>query len=70
MTSKRPKSINPSRVQNYWYRQGVIKYFFVLFLLGFGFRIITINQLDVGPGNIQEKAGTLPVRLKEFSKIK
>jgi len=56
MTSRRPKSTTPSRVQNYWYRQGVIKYFFVLFLLGFGFRIITINQLNAGPISLQEKA--------------
>ncbi|RUM76887.1 MAG: penicillin-binding protein 2, partial [Candidatus Thioglobus sp.] len=56
MTSKQPKSITPSRVQNYWYRQDVIKYFFVLFLLGFGFRIITINQLHAGSDSIQEKA--------------
>jgi len=56
MTSKQPKPITLSRVQNYWYRQGMIKYFFALFLLGFGFRIITINQLDTGSSNIQEKA--------------
>jgi cell division protein FtsI (penicillin-binding protein 3) len=56
MTSKHPKSITPSRVQNYWYRQGAVKYFFVLFLLGFGLRIVTINQLNVGPISLQEKA--------------
>ena len=43
-------------MQNYWYRQGVIKYFFVLFLFGFGFRIVTINQLNAGPISLQEKA--------------
>ena len=47
-------------MQNYWHRQGVIKYFFVLFLLGFGFRIVTINQLTVNqlnaaPISLQEK---------------
>jgi cell division protein FtsI (penicillin-binding protein 3) len=56
MTSKHPKSITPSRVQNYWYRQGAVKYFFVLFLLGFGLRIVTINQLNVGPISLHEKA--------------
>ena len=56
MTNKYSKAITLSRVQNYWYRQGVIKYFFVLFLLGFGFRIVTINQLNAGPISLQEKA--------------
>ena len=56
MTNKYSKTITPSRVQNYWHRQGVIKYFFVLFLLGFGFRIVTINQLNAGPISLQEKA--------------
>ena len=61
MTNKSPKSITSTRVQNYWYRQGAIKYFFVLFLLGFGFRIITINQIaieqpDASTITIQEKA--------------
>jgi len=56
MTSKHPKSITHSRVQNYWYRQGAIKYLFVLFLLGFGLRIVTINQLNAGPISLQEKA--------------
>ena len=56
MTSKHPKSITLSRVQNYWYRQGAVKYFFVLFLLGFGLRIVTINQLNAGPISLQEKA--------------
>lgn len=60
MTNKYSKTITPSRVQNYWHRQGVIKYFFVLFLLGFGFRIVTINQLTVNqlnaaPISLQEK---------------
>lgn len=56
MTNKHSKTITPSRVQNYWYRQGSIKYFFVLFLLGFGFRIVSINQLTAGPISLQEKA--------------
>jgi len=56
MTNKYSKAITLSRVQNYWHRQGVIKYFFVLFLLGFGFRIVTINQLNAGPISLQEKA--------------
>ena len=56
MTNKYSKAITLSRVQNYWYRQGVIKYFFVLFLFGFGFRIVTINQLNAGPISLQEKA--------------
>lgn len=43
------------RVQNYWYRQGLIKYFFILLLLGFSFRIATINQLHAGDISIQEK---------------
>ncbi|RUM84661.1 MAG: penicillin-binding protein 2 [Candidatus Thioglobus sp.] len=43
------------RVQNYWYRQGFIKYFFILFLIVFGYRIVTINQLHAGDISIQEK---------------
>ncbi|RUM79776.1 MAG: penicillin-binding protein 2 [Candidatus Thioglobus sp.] len=43
------------RVQNYWYRQGFIKYFFILFLIAFGYRIVTINQLHAGDISIQEK---------------
>jgi len=42
-------------VQNYWYRQGFIKYFFILFLIVFGYRIVTINQLHAGDISIQEK---------------
>jgi len=42
-------------VQNYWYRQGFIKYFFILFLIAFGYRIVTINQLHAGDISIQEK---------------
>ncbi len=49
------KSLIPKRVQNYWYRQGLIKYFFVLFLLLFGFRIVTIHELDAGEISLQEK---------------
>ncbi len=61
MTNKRARAITSTRVQNYWYRQGVIKYIFVLFLLGFGFRILTINQITIkqenaDPISIQEKA--------------
>ncbi len=61
MTNTNPKSIISTRVQNYWYRQGAIKYFFVLFLLGFGFRIVTVNQItieqpDASTITIQEKA--------------
>jgi len=61
MTKKRARVITSTRVQNYWYRQGVIKYIFVLFLLGFGFRILTINQITIkqenaDPISIQEKA--------------
>lgn len=48
-------SIVSRRVQNYWYRQGLIKYFFILLLLGFSFRIATINQLHAGDISIQEK---------------
>ena len=59
MTNKQPrklsKALTSSRVQNYWYRQGAIKYFFVLFLLGFSFRIVTINQLNAGDISLQEK---------------
>ena len=42
-------------MQNYWYRQGFIKYFFILFLIVFGYRIVTINQLHAGDISIQEK---------------
>ncbi|HIC40266.1 MAG TPA: penicillin-binding protein 2, partial [Piscirickettsiaceae bacterium] len=49
--------------QNYWYRQGAIKYFFVLFLLGFSFRIVTINQLNAGDISLQDKGN------KQASKI-
>ena len=42
-------------MQNYWYRQGFIKYFFILFLIAFGYRIVTINQLHAGDISIQEK---------------
>jgi|GEM_PF-117148 len=61
MTNTNPKLIISTRVQNYWYRQGAIKYFFVLLLLGFGFRIVTINQItieqpDTSTITIQEKA--------------
>lgn len=49
------KSVRLKRVQNYWYRQGAIKYFFVLFLLIFGFRIVSIHQLNAGDISMQEK---------------
>ncbi len=59
MTQKKLLKISTSivsrRVQNYWYRQGFIKYFFVLFLIVFGYRIVTINQLHAGDVSIQEK---------------
>ena len=59
MKQKKPFEISTSivsrRVQNYWYRQGFIKYFFVLFLIVFGYRIVTINQLHAGDISIQEK---------------
>ena len=59
MTKKKPFKISTSivsrRVQNYWYRQGFIKYFFILFLIAFGYRIVTINQLHAGDISIQEK---------------
>ena len=54
--TKKIKSIFFSRVQNYWYRQGAIKYFFVLFLVGFGYRITVINYLYAGDITVQEKA--------------
>ena len=67
MTNKQPrklsKALTSSRVQNYWYRQGAIKYFFVLFLLGFSFRIVTINQLNAGDISLQDKGN------KQASKI-
>ena len=50
------KSLRKARVQNYWYRQSLIKYFFVLFLLGFSYRIVAIHQLDIGGMTVQEKA--------------
>ena len=67
MINKQPrklsKALTSSRVQNYWYRQGAIKYFFVLFLLGFSFRIVTINQLNAGDISLQDKGN------KQASKI-
>ncbi len=45
----------PERVQNYWYRQGAIKYFFALFLLLFAFRIINIHDLNAGDISLQTK---------------
>ena len=56
MSNKNLKAITSKRVQSYWYRQSAIKYFFILFLLVFGFRIVTINQLNAGVINIKEKA--------------
>ena len=56
MTNKYLKAITSKRVQSYWYRQSTIKYFFILFLLVFGFRIVTINQLNAGVTSIKEKA--------------
>ena len=50
------KNLRKARVQNYWYRQSLIKYFFVLFLLGFSYRIVAIHQLDIGGMTVQEKA--------------
>ncbi len=55
-------SITSLRVQNYWYRQGFIKYFFILFLIGFSFRIVTINQLHAGDISIQEKGNKQAVK--------
>ena len=67
MINKQPrklsKALTSSRDQNYWYRQGAIKYFFVLFLLGFSFRIVTINQLNAGDISLQDKGN------KQASKI-
>ena len=67
MSNKQPrklsKALTSSRVQHYWYRQGAIKYFFVLFLLGFSFRIVTINQLNAGDISLQDKGN------KQASKI-
>jgi len=60
---KLSKALTSSRDQNYWYRQGAIKYFFVLFLLGFSFRIVTINQLNAGDISLQDKGN------KQASKI-
>jgi len=55
-------SITSLRVQNYWYRQGFIKYFFILLLIVFGFRIITINQLYADDISIQEKGNKQAVK--------
>nr|MCS5589683.1 penicillin-binding protein 2 [Candidatus Thioglobus sp.] len=55
-------SIASLRVQNYWYRQGFIKYFFILFLVGFSFRIVTINQLHAGDVSVQEKGNKQAVK--------
>ncbi len=44
------------KVQNYWQRQGLIKYIFVFLFFGFAFRIINVNQLNAGDISIQEKA--------------
>ncbi len=56
-TTKAPRSssIFLSRMQNYWYRQGFVKYIFMLLILGFIFRIITIHALDAGVISLQEK---------------
>jgi len=43
------------KVQNYWQRQGLIKYIFVFLFLGFAFRIVSVNQLDAGKVSLQEK---------------
>lgn len=42
-----------SRVQNYWYRQNVIKYFFALLLIGFTYRIVTVHQSQAGNISLQ-----------------
>lgn len=44
-----------SRTQNYWHRQGFFKYVFVLFLLGFGFRIVTIHAQSAGDISLQQR---------------
>lgn len=49
------KVLTATRVQNYWYRQGVIKYLFVLFFLVFGVRIISLHTLDAGDISLQER---------------
>lgn len=44
-----------SRTQNYWHRQGFFKYVFVLFLLSFGFRIVTIHAQSAGSVSLQQR---------------
>ncbi len=46
----------PARAQNYWHRQGLIKYFFALLLLGFFYRAMSIHELQAGNISLQKKA--------------
>lgn len=57
------------KVQNFWIRQGFIKYLFVFLFLGFAFRIISINQLNAGEISLQEKGVKQTIsKLKETAR--
>jgi len=49
-------TIKSTRVQHFWNRQGFVRYIFVLLLLGFAYRIVSIHNLSAGDISLQQRA--------------